>query len=91
MKVGAGDTSRAADCPNNFAPRDSLPLAYEIILVMRVNRNNAIGVLDDHHIAISTQLIAIDNVSCFDGSNRCPLGRGNVQTVMKAHSTRPEA
>ena len=70
MKMGSGNSAGAAHLGNLFAARHPLTFAHEIRLIVRVNRNEAALVTDDHDVAVTTQLIAVNHLTLFDRANR---------------------
>ena len=84
MEMRPGHSTRAPDGRHDFPARNPLPLAHEIAVIMRINGHDAAGVPDNDHIAIAAQLIAVDNLPRFDGSNGRSFRRGDVETVVEA-------
>ncbi len=75
-----------------ISPRATcLAVAHQIHLIVRVDRNDFAAVADNNHIAVSSQLIAVDDFAMLDSADRRPLGRGDVDTVVKTRAARTKS
>ena len=86
----SGDSSRAADARNHLATPYLLPLARQVFVVVRIDREESRGVADNDHIAIAAQPVAVNHLAIVDGIDRRPGRRRDVDAVVKIRAPRPE-
>src|SRR5262245_11975161 len=88
MKMGTGNPAGASYPSNLLAAHHSLTLAHQIHLIVRVNRNDAAVVTDNHNVAVAAQLITVNNFALLYGANWRSFNGGDVNAVVKRRATR---
>ncbi len=91
MEMRSGHSAGAADPRDDFAARDLLAVAHQVDLVMRVDGNDSSAMADNHHIAVTTELVAVNDLAVLDRTDRGSFRRADVETVMETRAARPEA
>jgi len=90
MQVRRRDSSRASHLA------DYVPLLYLLSFVdlvdavMGVHRGKSPRMADDDEIAIAAQLIAVQNLTLLNGSNRRPLRSLDIYSIMEGRAARSE-
>ena len=83
MEVRAGNATGAADSGDDLSTGNLLFVAHQIDLIMRVHRDNAAAMADNHDITVTAQLIAVNNLAVLDCPDRRSLRRTDIETVME--------
>ena len=88
--MGTGHSSGAANARDGFAAGDLLSLAHQISFIVSINRHESVRVTQDHHVAVTAQLVAINNLAAVNGVDRRAFRRRNVNAVVKVRAAGAE-
>src|SRR5262245_48340566 len=91
MKMRPGYPPRASDSRHDLSSSDALPLSHQVGFIMGIDGDNPTGVTQDHHISVTAQLIAVDNLSGFNRHYGRAFRSGNVDAVVEARTPRSKS
>src|SRR5215475_12658935 len=91
MKMRPGYPSRASDSRHNLSSSDTLPLPHQVGFIVGVDGDNPARVTQDHHVSVTAQLIAVDNLSGFNRQDGRAFRSGDVDAVVEARAPRSKS
>jgi hypothetical protein len=83
MQAWSGSSPTLSDLGDPLATSDKLPFLDGINAVMRVDRNVAATVADNHHVSVATEDVAKQHFSIGCSQNGSTRSRRDVNPVMK--------
>ena len=91
MKMRPGYPSRGSNSRHDLSSSDSLPLPHQVGFIVGIDGDNPARVTQDHHVSVTPQLIAVDNLSGFNRQDGRAFRSSNVYAVVKARAPRSKS
>src|SRR5215475_10891747 len=91
MKMRPGYPSRGSNSRHDLSSSDSLPLPHQVGFIMGINGDNPARVTQDHHVSVTPQLIAVDNLSGFNRQDGRAFRSGDVNAVVETRASRSKS
>src|SRR5262249_61190245 len=86
MKMRPGYPSRGSNSRHALSSSDSLPLPHQVGFIVGIDGDNPARVTHDHHVSVTPQLIAVDNLSGFNRPDRRAFRSGDIDAVVEARA-----